>query len=77
MTYVHCKTATTLDGKKVRVGDKVKPVSYYTKKEFGTICTITDMWKQGMDGTIARFDIAPDPEYPHHFSHRISQTNSL
>ena len=73
--YKEAKTATTANGIKVKVGDKVRPMSF-SKKEFGTVCTIIKMWKQGMDGTIARFDIAPNPEYPHHFSHRISESNA-
>lgn len=73
MSYPISKTATTKDGKKVRVGDRVKPLTY-KGEELGTICTIVSMHRQGFDGTIARFDIAPNPEYPHHFSQALSST---
>lgn len=70
--YTEAKTATGLDGRKMKVGDEVECVSYYNQKSFGTKVKITRMHKQGLNGTIITLDSAPDPQYPHHCSHRAS-----
>lgn len=71
------KSGTTRDGVKVRVGDFVRPVSFFLNIEFGTVCRITDLRRQGANGTIASFDTPPDPEYPHHFGRSLRYCNSL
>ena len=55
------KFATGMDGRKIQPGDFVISAK-------GVYATVMRIHRQGYDGTIITTDIAPDPDYPHHFS---------
>jgi hypothetical protein len=68
-----CKTAKDSRGAKIRVGDRVTAISLYDGSLMNT-GTVIEMWRKGYDGTIIKLDVAPDPQYPHHWSHQASKT---
>ena len=68
-----CKSAKDSLGATIRVGDRVTAISIYNGKPMST-GRVVAIWRQGADGTIVQLDVPPDPAYPHHGSHRASQT---
>lgn len=70
----YAETAKTADGHTIRRGSRVQAISIYdgTLMNIGTVVMI---WRQGADGTIVKLDVPPDPEFPHHFTHRASKTH--
>lgn len=73
MTIRTVKTGKTRDGYRVKVGDLIAPLDCHGN-EIGTICQIKALRQQGSNGTIATLDPPPDPQYPHHYGHRVSQS---
>jgi hypothetical protein len=68
-------SAKDANGKKVKVGDRVNIISIYADKNvINTGIEIKAMHHQGADGTILHFNVAPNPEYPYHFSHVAKRT---
>lgn len=77
MQYPKAKIATGKDGSKIKIGDDIESWNYGSlnadgtrdpDKWMGVIVRVTDIHKQGRNGTILHCEPAPNPDYPHHFS---------
>ena len=55
------KSCKDMYGNKLIIGDRVEICNIYTNEFNNEICEIIDMWHQGRDGVILKFDSPPMP----------------
>ena len=69
MANIEAKTAKDMDGKTLRVGDKVIYVPYSEEPNTPIrVVEIKRIRRQGYDGTILTTEPSPEACYPHHMS---------